>query len=78
MSGWPPPGPGSWGGLQGPPYSWESMNSSREGRDCLTKYVQYDYEHQWHMLICLFDAQLQLLTVIYNRCGGFLKVSVSF
>uniref|UniRef100_A0A3Q3WJX0 Uncharacterized protein n=1 Tax=Mola mola TaxID=94237 RepID=A0A3Q3WJX0_MOLML len=38
MSGWPPPGQGSWGGLQGPPYSWDSMNSSREGRDCLTKY----------------------------------------
>ncbi|XP_044043338.1 FERM and PDZ domain-containing protein 4-like isoform X3 [Siniperca chuatsi] len=36
MSGWPPPGPGSWGGLQGPPYSWDSMNSTREGRDCLT------------------------------------------
>lgn len=39
ISGWPPPGPGSWGGLQGPPYSWDSMNSSRERRDCLTKYV---------------------------------------
>ncbi|XP_040888726.1 FERM and PDZ domain-containing protein 4-like [Toxotes jaculatrix] len=38
-SGWPPPGPGSWGGLQGPPYSWDSMNSSREGRDCLTNQV---------------------------------------
>uniref|UniRef100_A0A665U7Z1 FERM and PDZ domain containing 4 n=1 Tax=Echeneis naucrates TaxID=173247 RepID=A0A665U7Z1_ECHNA len=35
-SGWPPPGPGSWSGLQGPPYSWDSMNSTREGRDCLT------------------------------------------
>lgn len=39
MSGWPPPGPGPWAGLQGPPYSWDSMNSSREGRDPLTKYV---------------------------------------
>ncbi|XP_076579332.1 FERM and PDZ domain-containing protein 4-like isoform X2 [Chaetodon auriga] len=39
MSGWPPPGPGSWGGLQGPPYSWDSMNSAREGRDCLTNQV---------------------------------------
>ncbi|CAG06717.1 unnamed protein product, partial [Tetraodon nigroviridis] len=42
ISGWPPPGPGSWGGLQGPPYSWDSMNSSsssREGRDCLTNQV---------------------------------------
>ncbi|XP_074483381.1 FERM and PDZ domain-containing protein 4-like isoform X2 [Sebastes fasciatus] len=39
MSGWPPPGPGSWGGLQGPPYSWDSMNSTREGRDCLTNQV---------------------------------------
>ncbi|XP_059183656.1 FERM and PDZ domain-containing protein 4-like [Centropristis striata] len=39
MSGWPPPGPGSWGGLQGPPYSWDSMNSTREGRDCLTTQV---------------------------------------
>ncbi|KAM7365362.1 hypothetical protein PAMP_016295 [Pampus punctatissimus] len=39
-SGWPPPGPGSWGGLQGPPYSWDSMNSTREGgRDCLTNQV---------------------------------------
>uniref|UniRef100_A0AAQ5ZYZ7 FERM and PDZ domain containing 4 n=1 Tax=Amphiprion ocellaris TaxID=80972 RepID=A0AAQ5ZYZ7_AMPOC len=37
-SGWPPPGPGSWSGLQGPPYSWDSMNNSREGRDCFTKY----------------------------------------
>ncbi|XP_072288368.1 FERM and PDZ domain-containing protein 4-like isoform X2 [Eucyclogobius newberryi] len=36
-SGWPPPGPGSWGGLQGPPYSWDSMNSSRE--DYLTNQV---------------------------------------
>lgn len=39
MSGWPPPGPGPWAGLQGPPYSWDSMNSNREGRDPLTKYV---------------------------------------
>ncbi|TKS66311.1 PDZ domain-containing protein 4 [Collichthys lucidus] len=39
MSGWPPPGPGSWGGLPGPPYSWDSMNSSREGRDPLTSQV---------------------------------------
>ncbi|XP_068165509.1 FERM and PDZ domain-containing protein 4-like [Antennarius striatus] len=39
MSGWPPPGPGSWTGLQGPPYSWDSMNSSRDGRDCLTNQV---------------------------------------
>uniref|UniRef100_A0A3Q1H799 Uncharacterized protein n=1 Tax=Anabas testudineus TaxID=64144 RepID=A0A3Q1H799_ANATE len=39
MTGWPPPGPGSWSGLQGPPYSWDSMNSSREGRDCLTTQV---------------------------------------
>ncbi|XP_041637381.1 FERM and PDZ domain-containing protein 4-like [Cheilinus undulatus] len=39
MSGWPPPGPGSWSGLQGPPYSWDSMNSTREGRDCLTNQV---------------------------------------
>ncbi|XP_030013722.1 FERM and PDZ domain-containing protein 4-like isoform X2 [Sphaeramia orbicularis] len=38
-SGWPPPGPGSWGGLQGPPYSWDSMNSSREGQDYLTNQV---------------------------------------
>ncbi|XP_069022420.1 FERM and PDZ domain-containing protein 4-like isoform X3 [Embiotoca jacksoni] len=38
-SGWPPPGPGSWGGLQGPPYSWDSMNNTREGRDCLTNQV---------------------------------------
>ncbi|KAM9835910.1 FERM and PDZ domain-containing protein 4-like [Aulostomus maculatus] len=38
-SGWPPPGPGSWGGLQGPPYSWDHMNNSREGRDCLTNQV---------------------------------------
>uniref|UniRef100_A0AAX7UR79 FERM and PDZ domain containing 4 n=1 Tax=Astatotilapia calliptera TaxID=8154 RepID=A0AAX7UR79_ASTCA len=38
-SGWPPPGPGSWGGLQGPPYSWDSMNSAREGRECLTNQV---------------------------------------
>ncbi|XP_056883773.1 LOW QUALITY PROTEIN: FERM and PDZ domain-containing protein 4-like [Takifugu flavidus] len=38
ISGWPPPG-GSWGGLQGPPYSWDSMNSSRERRDCLTNQV---------------------------------------
>ncbi|XP_055084284.1 FERM and PDZ domain-containing protein 4-like [Periophthalmus magnuspinnatus] len=36
-SGWPPPAPGSWGGLQGPPYSWDSMNSSRE--DYLTSQV---------------------------------------
>ncbi|KAM9327536.1 FERM and PDZ domain-containing protein 4-like [Pholidichthys leucotaenia] len=35
-SGWPPPGPGSWSGLQGPPYTWDSMSSTREGRDCLT------------------------------------------
>ncbi|XP_072223109.1 FERM and PDZ domain-containing protein 4-like [Leuresthes tenuis] len=35
-SGWPPPGPGSWAGLQGPPYSWDSMNSARDGRDFLT------------------------------------------
>ncbi|KAF7214918.1 FERM and PDZ domain-containing protein 4 [Nothobranchius furzeri] len=34
-SGWPPPGPGSWGGLQGPPYSWDSMNNTRDGRDFL-------------------------------------------
>ncbi|KAK1876522.1 FERM and PDZ domain containing protein 4 [Dissostichus eleginoides] len=39
MSGWPPPGPGSWVGLQGPPYSWDSMNSTREGRDCFTNQV---------------------------------------
>lgn len=39
ISGWPPPGLSSWGALQGPPYSWDSMNSSRERRDCLTKYV---------------------------------------
>ncbi|XP_026157036.1 FERM and PDZ domain-containing protein 4-like isoform X1 [Mastacembelus armatus] len=39
MSGWPPPGPGCWGGLQGPPFSWDSMNSTREGRDCLTTQV---------------------------------------
>ncbi|XP_067349909.1 FERM and PDZ domain-containing protein 4-like isoform X2 [Channa argus] len=39
MTGWPPPGPGSWSGLQGPPYSWDSMNSTREGRDCLTNQV---------------------------------------
>ncbi|XP_042369294.1 FERM and PDZ domain-containing protein 4-like isoform X2 [Plectropomus leopardus] len=39
MSGWPPPGPGSWGGLQGSPYSWDSMTSTREGRDCLTTQV---------------------------------------
>ncbi|CAB1432692.1 unnamed protein product [Pleuronectes platessa] len=38
-SGWPPPGPGSWGGLQGPPYCWDSMNSTRDGRDCLTNQV---------------------------------------
>ncbi|XP_053699719.1 FERM and PDZ domain-containing protein 4-like isoform X2 [Synchiropus splendidus] len=38
-SGWPPPGPGSWGGLQGPPYSWDSMSSTREGRDLLTNQV---------------------------------------
>uniref|UniRef100_A0A8D2ZQ95 FERM and PDZ domain containing 4 n=1 Tax=Scophthalmus maximus TaxID=52904 RepID=A0A8D2ZQ95_SCOMX len=38
-SGWPPPGPGPWGGLQGPPYSWDSMNSTREARDCLTNQV---------------------------------------
>ncbi|XP_035983871.1 FERM and PDZ domain-containing protein 4 isoform X2 [Fundulus heteroclitus] len=35
-SGWPPPGPGSWGGLQGPPYSWDSMNNTRDGRDFFT------------------------------------------
>uniref|UniRef100_A0A3Q1HC13 FERM and PDZ domain containing 4 n=1 Tax=Acanthochromis polyacanthus TaxID=80966 RepID=A0A3Q1HC13_9TELE len=40
-SGWPPPGPGSWGGLQGPPYSWDSMNNSREGRDCFTNQVSH-------------------------------------
>ncbi|XP_032362198.1 FERM and PDZ domain-containing protein 4 isoform X4 [Etheostoma spectabile] len=39
MSGWPPPGPGSWAGLQGPPYSWDSMNNTREGRDFLTNQV---------------------------------------
>ncbi|XP_075907353.1 FERM and PDZ domain-containing protein 4-like [Nelusetta ayraudi] len=40
MSGWPPPGPGPWAGLQGPPFSWDSMNSSsREGRDPLTNQV---------------------------------------
>nr|XP_020447874.1 LOW QUALITY PROTEIN: FERM and PDZ domain-containing protein 4-like [Monopterus albus] len=39
MSGWPPPGPGSWGGLQGPSYSWDSMNSSRDGQDCLINQV---------------------------------------
>ncbi|XP_068575631.1 FERM and PDZ domain-containing protein 4-like isoform X3 [Cebidichthys violaceus] len=39
MSGWPPPGPGAWTGLQGPPYSWDSMNSTRDGRDCLTNQV---------------------------------------
>nr|XP_057906515.1 FERM and PDZ domain-containing protein 4-like isoform X4 [Doryrhamphus excisus] len=38
-SGWPPPGPTSWGGLQGPPYSWDSMNNSRDGRNCLTNQV---------------------------------------
>ncbi|TNN47702.1 FERM and PDZ domain-containing protein 4 [Liparis tanakae] len=43
MSGWPPPGPGSWAGLQGPPFSWDGMNSAREGRDSLTKYVP-DYD----------------------------------
>ncbi|XP_061667081.1 FERM and PDZ domain-containing protein 4-like [Syngnathoides biaculeatus] len=32
-SGWPPPG--SWGALQGPPYSWDSMNCNREGQNCL-------------------------------------------
>uniref|UniRef100_A0A087YEP4 FERM and PDZ domain containing 4 n=1 Tax=Poecilia formosa TaxID=48698 RepID=A0A087YEP4_POEFO len=35
-SGWPPPGLGSWGGLQGPPYSWDSMNNTRDGRDFFT------------------------------------------
>ncbi|XP_038141845.1 FERM and PDZ domain-containing protein 4-like isoform X1 [Cyprinodon tularosa] len=35
-SGWPPPGQGSWGGLQGPPYSWDSMSNTRDGRDFLT------------------------------------------
>uniref|UniRef100_A0A3B3UK74 FERM and PDZ domain containing 4 n=1 Tax=Poecilia latipinna TaxID=48699 RepID=A0A3B3UK74_9TELE len=35
---WPPPGLGSWGGLQGPPYSWDSMNNTRDGRDFFTKY----------------------------------------
>ncbi|MED6283877.1 FERM and PDZ domain-containing protein 4, partial [Characodon lateralis] len=35
-SGWPPPAPGSWGGLQGPPYSWDSMNNTRDGRDSFT------------------------------------------
>ncbi|XP_061745329.1 FERM and PDZ domain-containing protein 4-like isoform X1 [Nerophis ophidion] len=35
-SGWPPPGPGTW---QGPPYSWDSMNNSRDGRNCLTHQV---------------------------------------
>lgn len=29
-SGWPPPGPGAWGGLQGPPYSWDSLNSRED------------------------------------------------
>ncbi|KAM3857048.1 FERM and PDZ domain-containing protein 4-like [Diretmus argenteus] len=38
-SGWPPPGPGCWGGLQGPLYAWDSMNMSREGRDYLTNQV---------------------------------------
>ncbi|CAL8308301.1 unnamed protein product [Merluccius merluccius] len=32
-SGWPPPGAGPWGGLQGPPYSWDSMNTPRDPRD---------------------------------------------
>ncbi|XP_061547361.1 FERM and PDZ domain-containing protein 4-like isoform X3 [Phycodurus eques] len=36
-SGWPPPG--SWGALQGPPYSWDSMNCNREGQNCLTNQV---------------------------------------
>ncbi|XP_049609744.1 FERM and PDZ domain-containing protein 4-like isoform X2 [Syngnathus scovelli] len=36
-SGWPPPG--SWGGLQGPPYSWDSMNCNRESQNCLTNQV---------------------------------------
>ncbi|XP_028319517.1 FERM and PDZ domain-containing protein 4-like isoform X3 [Gouania willdenowi] len=36
-SGWPPPG--SWAGLQGPPYSWDSMNHSREARDIFTNQV---------------------------------------
>ncbi|XP_077469293.1 FERM and PDZ domain-containing protein 4-like isoform X2 [Stigmatopora argus] len=36
-SGWPPPG--SWGGLQGPPYSWDSMNCNREGQKYLTNQV---------------------------------------
>ncbi|XP_057676840.1 FERM and PDZ domain-containing protein 4-like isoform X1 [Corythoichthys intestinalis] len=36
-SGWPPPG--SWGGLQGPPYSWDSMNCNREGQNFLTNQV---------------------------------------
>ncbi|XP_068446536.1 FERM and PDZ domain-containing protein 4-like isoform X3 [Clinocottus analis] len=39
MSGWPPPGPGSWTGLQGPPYSWDSMNSTRDGRDSINNQV---------------------------------------
>ncbi|XP_068612299.1 FERM and PDZ domain-containing protein 4-like [Brachionichthys hirsutus] len=39
MSGWPPPVPGSWSGLPGPPYSWDSMTSTREGRDFLTSQV---------------------------------------
>ncbi|XP_078788148.1 FERM and PDZ domain-containing protein 4 isoform X3 [Oryzias latipes] len=33
-AGWPPSSPGSWGGLQGP-YSWESMNIARDGRNFL-------------------------------------------
>ncbi|XP_056157074.1 FERM and PDZ domain-containing protein 4-like [Lampris incognitus] len=39
-SGWPPPGPGSWGGLQGAPYVWDGVSSvSREGRDYLSNQV---------------------------------------
>ncbi|XP_077368543.1 FERM and PDZ domain-containing protein 4-like isoform X2 [Festucalex cinctus] len=36
-SGWPPPG--SWGGLQGPPYNWDSMNCNRESQNCLNNQV---------------------------------------
>ncbi|XP_019724163.1 FERM and PDZ domain-containing protein 4-like isoform X1 [Hippocampus comes] len=36
-SGWPPPG--SWGALQGPPFSWDSMNCNRESQNCLTNQV---------------------------------------
>ncbi|XP_058473574.1 FERM and PDZ domain-containing protein 4-like isoform X1 [Solea solea] len=38
-SGWPPPSFGTWAGLHGPPYSWDSMSSTRDERDCLTNQV---------------------------------------